>query len=87
MKDQLIEPNSAFDMTDPEWIALESVEERTRRFIFDDSVLRVLRLRGLVEPQGNHWRVTHNGLIALRARDDCSQSHIVRQSASPRHLP
>jgi len=76
VKDQPIEPNSAFDMTDPEWIALESIEERTRRFIFDDSVLRVLRLR-----------VTHNGLIALRARDDCSQSHIVRQSASPRHLP
>jgi len=63
-----IQPNSAFDMTDPEWIALESVEERTQRFIFDDSVLRVLRLRGLVEPQGNRWRVTHNGLLALRSR-------------------
>ena len=87
MKIQSTRPTTAFDMTDPEWIALESVEERTRRFIFDDTILRVLRLRGLVEPQGNHWRVTHNGLLALRARDDCANSNVIRQTVSPRHLP
>lgn len=56
-------------MSDPEWIALESLEELTRHFIFGDSVLTALRDKGLVEPRRQHWRVTDRGLQALRVRD------------------
>ncbi len=56
-------------MSDPEWIALESLKELTRHFIFGDSVLRALREKGLVEPMRQRWRVTDRGLQALRVRD------------------
>lgn len=56
-------------MSDPEWIALESLEDLTRHFIFGDSVLTALREKGLVEPRRQHWRVTDRGLQALRVRD------------------
>jgi hypothetical protein len=48
-------------MSDPEWIALESIDEETRHFIFDDSMLLNLRDRGLVESDGAIWRVTEIG--------------------------
>ena len=57
-------------MTDPEWIALESLGEQTKRFIFDDSMLLKLNRRGLVEPHGDHWQVTETGQKALSARAD-----------------
>jgi hypothetical protein len=56
-------------MSDPEWIALESLEELTRHFIFGATVLTALRDKGLVEPRLQHWRVTNRGLQALRFRD------------------
>lgn len=55
-------------MKDPEWIALESIEERTRHFIFDDAMLQTLKRRGLVEPADGHWRVTRDGRKALSLR-------------------
>ncbi|PZU92928.1 MAG: hypothetical protein DI527_08075 [Chelatococcus sp.] len=55
-------------MSDPEWIALESIEERTRHFIFDDSMLQNLERRGLVEVDGDAWRVTHRGHRTLSDR-------------------
>ncbi len=55
-------------MSDPEWIALESLGENTRHFIFDDSMLLCLRRRGLVEPRGDRWRVTPHGQKALNER-------------------
>lgn len=69
METQSVQQDTAFVLTDPEWIALESLGELTRRFIFGDAVLRILRLRGLVEPRGKEWRVTLNGVRALRTRD------------------
>ncbi len=56
-------------MTDPEWIALESIEEQTRRFIFDDAILHGLSRRGLVEPDGDRWQVTEHGQKALSAHE------------------
>jgi hypothetical protein len=55
-------------MTDPEWIALESLDERTKHFIFDDAMLLVLTQRGLVEPKEGQWRVTPHGQQALNER-------------------
>lgn len=55
-------------MTDPEWIALESLEEQTRHFIFGDTVLLTLRELGFVEPQDGRWRVTEHGHKALHER-------------------
>ena len=45
-------------MTDPEWIALESISEETRRFIFGEAMLRLLQGRGLAEPGDELWKVT-----------------------------
>ncbi|WP_147283744.1 hypothetical protein [Bosea caraganae] len=55
-------------MTDPEWIALESLEEETRHFIFGDTVLLTLKELGFVEPEGGQWRVTEHGHRALSER-------------------
>ncbi len=55
-------------MSDPEWIALESLDERTTRFIFDDTMLHTLRQRGLAEPKDEGWRVTPHGRKALSER-------------------
>lgn len=48
-------------LSDPEWIALESIEEQTQHFIFDDTMLLALQDRGLVESDGIVWRVTQTG--------------------------
>jgi hypothetical protein len=55
-------------MTDPEWIALESINEETRRFIFGEAMLRLLQGRGLAEPGEELWKVTPQGQQALEAR-------------------
>jgi hypothetical protein len=55
-------------MTDPEWIALESISEETRRFIFGEAMLRLLQGRGLAEPGDELWKVTPHGQQALEAR-------------------
>jgi hypothetical protein len=55
-------------MSDPEWIALESIDEQTTHFIFDDDMLVVLKDRGLVEPLGGRWLVTEHGQKALNER-------------------
>lgn len=60
-------------MSDPEWIALESLNEDTKRFIFDDSMLVTLKRRGLAEPSDGRWRVTPHGVQALTERARCSQ--------------
>ncbi|WP_332691131.1 hypothetical protein [Bosea sp. (in: a-proteobacteria)] len=54
-------------MTDPEWIALESINEETRRFIFGEAMLRLLQGRGLAEPGDERWNVTQEGHQALEA--------------------
>lgn len=56
-------------LSDPEWIALESIEERTSRFVFDDTMLHVLADRGLVESTGESWRITERGQRRLNERD------------------
>jgi hypothetical protein len=56
-------------MSDPEWIALESIDEETSRFIFDDRMLFSLKDRGLVEPLDGRWRVTAHGQKALTRRN------------------
>ncbi len=56
-------------LSDPEWIALESIEEKTRHFIFDETMLLALRDRGLVETDGSQWRVTRTGRKRLVERD------------------
>jgi hypothetical protein len=56
-------------LSDPEWIALESIEEQTSRFVFDDSMLHVLADRGLVESAGESWRITEHGQRRLNERD------------------
>jgi hypothetical protein len=56
-------------LSDPEWIALESIEERTSRFVFDDTLLHVLADRGLVESAGESWRITEIGQRRLNERD------------------
>lgn len=55
-------------MSDPEWIALESIDEATRHFIFDESMLDNLKNRGLVEADGEVWRVTAHGQKRLSER-------------------
>lgn len=55
-------------LSDPEWIALESIEEETRHFIFDDTMLLALQDRGLVESDGAIWRVTKTGQRRLNER-------------------
>lgn len=57
-------------MTDPEWIALESISEETRRFIFGEAMLRLLQGRGLAEPGDEAWKVTPQGQQALEARSN-----------------
>ncbi len=56
-------------LSDPEWIALESIEEKTRHFIFDETMLFALKDRGLVEADGAQWRVTPRGRKRLIERD------------------
>jgi hypothetical protein len=60
-------------MSDPEWIALESISEDVKRFIFDDTMLTTLKRRGLAEPSDGRWRVTAHGRQALTERARCSQ--------------
>ena len=55
-------------MSDPEWIALESIEERTTHFVFDVSMLHVLENRGLVAPAGERWHLTEQGQQRLQDR-------------------
>ncbi|MDP3318447.1 MAG: hypothetical protein Q8S58_04905 [Bosea sp. (in: a-proteobacteria)] len=55
-------------LSDPEWIALESIREQTSRFVFDDSMLHLLEDRGLVETAGPRWRVTESGQRRLDER-------------------
>ncbi|KPF68825.1 hypothetical protein IP69_11050 [Bosea sp. AAP35] len=55
-------------MSDPEWIALESIEEQTSHFVFDVSMLQILKVRGLVEPAGGRWRITDKGQHRLQTR-------------------
>lgn len=55
-------------LSDPEWIALESIEEKTRHFIFDETMLHSLQDRGLVESDGTFWRVTQTGQKRLNDR-------------------
>jgi hypothetical protein len=57
-------------MTDPEWIALESINEETRRFIFGEAMLRLLQGRGLAEPGEERWNVTQQGQQALETRSN-----------------
>jgi hypothetical protein len=56
-------------LSDPEWIALESIEEKTRHFIFDETMLFALQDRGLVETDGSQWRVTGTGRRRLIERN------------------
>lgn len=56
-------------LSDPEWIALESIDENTRHFIFDETMLFALRDRGLVESDGVAWHVTQTGHRRLIERD------------------
>lgn len=58
-----------FVLSDPEWIALESIEDKTRHFIFDETMLFSLKDRGLVETDGSQWRVTKTGRKRLVDRD------------------
>lgn len=55
-------------MSDPEWIALESIGEQTEHFVFDDEMLHVLRERGLVETAGESWKITASGRRTLQER-------------------
>ncbi|WP_156330167.1 hypothetical protein [Bosea vaviloviae] len=55
-------------MSDPEWIALESIDEQTNHFVFDVSMLQVLKGRGLVESAGERWRITERGQRRLHDR-------------------
>ena len=55
-------------LSDPEWIALESIDERTSHFVFDDSMLHILADRGLVEAAGQSWRITESGERRLSER-------------------
>lgn len=55
-------------MSDPEWIALESIDEQTQHFVFDVSMLHVLKGRGLVEATGGSWRITERGHRRLHDR-------------------
>lgn len=57
-------------MTDPEWIALESLDEKTERFIFGEAMLRLLQGRGLAEPGERHWTVTEQGHQALESHSN-----------------
>ena len=56
-------------MSDPEWIALESIEEQTNHFVFDISMLHVLKGRGLVESTGERWHITERGQRRLHERE------------------
>lgn len=55
-------------MSDFEWIALESLHEETRNFIFEDDMLVILMERGMAEPREGRWRVTPRGREALADR-------------------
>lgn len=56
-------------MSDPEWIALESLHEETRHFIFEDDMLVILWERGMAEPQDGRWQVTAHGRKVLAERE------------------
>lgn len=56
-------------LSDPEWIALESIGERTAHFVFDDTMLHLLADRGLVESAGKSWRITEQGQRCLSERN------------------
>lgn len=73
-------------MTDPEWIALESLDEETKHFIFDDAVLISLRRRGFVEPSERSWRVTPRGRRALNERNSSWLAHSAAAQAWCRGL-
>lgn len=55
-------------LSDPEWIALESLADQTDHFLFEDSMLHILRCRGLVETAGERWRLTEQGQQRLLER-------------------
>ena len=55
-------------MSDPEWIALESLDEQTSHFIFDDDMLVILMDRGMAEPRDGYWQITPHGHKALIER-------------------
>ena len=55
-------------LSDPELIALESLDENVSRFVFADDLLFSLRERGLVEPERGRWRLTSHGRKALVVR-------------------
>jgi len=68
MQAQHLQITHAGIMSDPEWIALESLEEQTSHFIFDDDMLAILRDRGMAEPRDGCWQVTAHGHKALIER-------------------
>lgn len=68
MESQLLLIQHPCVMSDPEWIALESIEEQTTHFVFDVSMLQILKRRGLVEPEGERWRLTEQGQRRLQNR-------------------
>ena len=55
-------------LSDPEWIALESIEEETQLFFFYVCLLHALKVRGLVVADGAIWRVTETGQRRLSER-------------------
>jgi len=55
-------------LSDPEWIALESLDDQTDHFVFEDSMLHILEGRGLVETAGQRWRLTEEGQQRLHER-------------------
>ncbi|KRE16967.1 hypothetical protein ASE63_14770 [Bosea sp. Root381] len=65
-QDLLVEHPSV--LSDPEWIALESLDDHTDRFVFEDSMLHILEDRGLVEAAGERWRLTEDGRQRLHER-------------------
>ena len=65
-QDFIVEHSSA--LSDPEWIALESLGDQTDHFVFEDSMLQILEDRGLVEAAGKRWRLTEEGEQRLQER-------------------
>lgn len=55
-------------MADIDWIALESISEGTRRFVFRDQVLSTLSVRGLIAFEGRKWALSPQGHRALSGR-------------------
>ena len=69
--DRMTNPPDRFDqsMADIDWIALESISEGARRFIFRDAVLDSLSIRGFIAFEGLKWSVSPQGHRALLGRD------------------